>query len=78
MRERAAARGGGEMHQADRLVGAAAAGTGDAGDGDDDIGAGFVRARRAPWPPRFRGSPRRASRNVSAGTPSICCLAAFE
>ena len=35
------------MHQADRLIGAAAAGTGDAGDGDHDIGAAFTeRAAR--------------------------------
>ena len=35
------------MHEADRLVGAAAAGAGDAGDGDDEIGVGFAeRAAR--------------------------------
>ena len=65
------------MHEADRLVRAAAAGPGDAGDGDDkiDIGGPERAARHG-----FGGLPLTAPFvfNVSAGTPSISRLASLE
>ena len=69
--EPAAARRGGEMHEADRLVGAAAAGAGDAGDRHREIGRAWPSAPRAiasavsrltaPWRSSI-AAERRASR----------------
>ena len=57
-----AARGGGEMHQPDRLVRRAAARPGNAGDRHREIGRAHARARPSPSLRRFPGSPRRGVR----------------
>jgi len=63
--------------RADRLVGCAAAGTGDTGDGDGERGAGMVSA--PPTMARATSSLTEPWRPISqAGTPSISLFEVLE